>query len=231
VIFNSGHNMTTVRRKGARLAQAFRYLRITRWLSPVVLAAALLSAVPALPSEIADARTPEQVVSGFNDTLLQVMKDAKHLGYQGRYAALETVMNDAFDFTGMTRAAVGPSWFNMSPDQKAALVDAFRRYSIATYATQFDDYSGEQIQLTDRSEPSQGVLVGTTLTTGKGDSIRFGYLVHKVGAAWRVIDIYLDGTISQLAVRRSEFRSVLTRSGPEGLVQLLDEKAKRLAMT
>jgi phospholipid transport system substrate-binding protein len=159
------------------------------------------------------------------------MKDAKQIGYQGRFAALEAVMNDVFDFAGMTRAAVGPAWVNMSPDQKAAVVDAFRRYSIATYATQFDDYSGEQIQLADTSNPGQGTLVGTVLTTGKGDTIKFGYLLHKVGAAWRVIDIYLDGSISQLAVRRSEFRSVLSRSGPEGLVQLLDEKAKRLAMT
>lgn len=224
-----GAHMTSAL-NAARRAQAGSF-QLTRWLSPLLFAIALLVAGPAVSSPVADQRTPEQVVSNFNDTLLRVMKDAKQLGYQGRYAALETVMNESFDFAGMTRAAVGQLWFNLTPDQRTALIDAFRRYSIATYATQFDDYSGEQLQITDRSEPGQGVLVGTTLTPAKGDSIKFGYLVHKVGSAWRVIDIYLDGTISQLAVRRSEFRSVLSRSGPEGLVQLLDEKAKRLAMT
>src|SRR5258708_12225779 len=228
-MFYSGHSMTPVL-KAARRAQA-DFFQVTRWLSPLLVAIALFAAAPAMSSPAADQRTPEQVVSNFNDTLLRVMKSAKQLGYQGRYAALEAVMNESFDFAGMTRAAVGPLWFNMSADQREALIDAFRRYSIATYATQFDDYSGEQLRLTDRSEPGQGVLVGTVLTPPKASSINFAYLVHKVGSAWRVIDIYLDGTISQLAVRRSEFRSVLSRSGPEGLVQLLDEKAKRLAMT
>lgn len=221
--------MTSVRFHATRLPQAAKFLRVT--LSSVALALALLAAAPAISTELADARSAEQVVGTFNEALLRVMKDAKQLGYQGRYAAFEAVMNDTFDFTGMTKAAVGASWFSMSPDQKSAVVDAFRRYSIATYATQFDDYSGEQIQLGDSSQPAQGTLIGTVLTTGKGESVKFGYLMHQVGNAWRVIDIYLDGTISQLAVRRSEFRAVLTRSGPEGLVQLLDEKAKRLAMT
>jgi len=189
-------------------------------------------ATPEHPAPPEHPATPEHVVSTFNATLLHVMKNAKELGYQGRYDALAAVMNNGFDFAGMTRVAVGPTWSTLSPIQQSALIDAFQRFSIATYATQFDDYSGEQMHTDGPSQPTaNGVLVSTTLAPPNGDAVKFGYLVHKVDGAWRIIDIYLDGTISQLAVRRSEFRSVLARSGPEGLVQLLDEKAKKLAMT
>src|SRR5258708_13113203 len=167
----SGYGMATVV-KAAGGGQG-DFFRVTRWLSPLLVAIALFAAAPAMSSPAADQRTPEQVVSNFNDTLLQVMKSAKQLGYQGRYAALEAVMNESFDFAGMTRAAVRPLWFNMSAAQREALIDAFPRHSIATYATQFDDYSGEQPRLTDRSEPGQVVPVRTVLTPAKGDSIQF----------------------------------------------------------
>ena len=56
----------------------------------------------------------------------------------------------------------------------------------------------------------------------------FGYLMHRVPGTWRITDIYLGGTISQLAVRRSEFSSVLVQAGPKGLLQRLAEKTKKL---
>jgi len=193
--------------------------------------AAMLAAAP-LSARAGEPAAPESVISTFNATLLHVMQNAKDLGYQGRYDALAAVMNKGFDFAGMTRVAVGPTWNSLSSIQQSALIAAFQRFSIATYATQFDDYSGEQMRIDAPPQPNaDGVLVPTTLTPPNGDAVRFGYVLHKVDGAWRIIDIYLDGTISQLAVRRSEFRSVLARSGPEGLVQLLDEKAKKLAMT
>jgi len=208
-------------------AAVSRFVRTTACL----IMAAMLAVAP-LSVRASESATPESIISAFNATLIHVMKNAKDLGYQGRYDALAAVMNSGFDFVGMTRVAVGPTWSSLSPIQQSELVAAFQRFSIATYATQFDEYSGEQIRIDAPAQPTaNGVLVPTTLAPANGDAVKFGYLVHKVDGAWRIIDIYLDGTISQLAVRRSEFRSVLARSGPEGLVQLLDEKAKKLAMT
>lgn len=172
--------------------------------------------------------TPEQVVAGFHTALLHAMHDA---AYQDRYDALAPAMNRAFDFATMTRIAIGPSWYNMQHEQQDALIDAFRRFSIANYASQFDQYSGERFEAAGASEPApQGLIVATVMQPAQGKAIKFNYLMHRTAGGWRIVDIYLDGTISQLAVRRSEFASVLAQSGADGLRQLLDQKAKRLAM-
>ena len=198
----------------------------------------LLSAVvvvgPAVPSAIAaDAEpsahaTPEQVVAGFHAALLHAMHDA---AYQTRFDALAPAMNRAFDFETMTRIAIGPSWYNLRRDQQDALINAFRRFSIANYASQFDQYSGERFEAAGQSQPApQGIIVVTVMQPAQGDAIKFSYLLHRTAGGWRIIDIYLDGTISQLAVRRSEFASVLAQSGADGLTQMLDQKTRRLAM-
>jgi phospholipid transport system substrate-binding protein len=182
------------------------------------------------PARAGDAASPEAAVAQFDDALLKAMKSGRQLGYQGRYDTLAATMDATFDFEAMTRTAIGPRWVGLTPGDQRSLIDAFKRFSIATYADQFDSYSGEKFEITGKSNPPQGVLVATTMTPAKGDPVRFSYLMHQVGGEWRVIDIYVDGTISQLAVRRSEFAAVLTKAGPDGLRRLLDERTEKLAM-
>ncbi|MBV8534969.1 MAG: ABC transporter substrate-binding protein [Alphaproteobacteria bacterium] len=191
---------------------------------------ALGPTTPVAATEIAASAhaTPTQVVASFHTALLRAMHDGT---YQGRYDALAPAMNRAFDFESMTRIAVGPRWFNLLPAQQRALVDAFRRFSIATYASQFDQYAGERFETAGPDEAApQGTIVQTVMQPANDKPIRFNYLLHRGADGWRIVDIYLEGTISQLAVRRSEFTSVLAQSGPDGLANLLDQKTKRLAM-
>lgn len=198
---------------------------------------AMTAAAPAQPARAAAeapshaAATPAQVVGAFYGSLLQAMKDAANLGYQGRYDTLAPAMEKAFDFTAMTRIAVGPRWTTLQPEQQDSLVAAFRRFSIATYASEFDQYSGQKFEIVKAGEPApQGIIVSTVMKQAQDKPIKFNYLLHHTAAGWRIVDIYLEGTISQLAVRRSEFTSILSRSGPDGLTSDLNEKVKRLAM-
>lgn len=217
----------------AARAAGERFFRASLISLSVLLAATTAVAPTARPVAAADLpapvhAAPEQVVAAFHAALVRAMHDGV---YQGRYDALAPAMNRAFDFESMTRIAVGPSWYTLQPAQQAALVDAFRRFSIATYASQFDQYSGERFEAAGPSEAApQGMIVQTIMQPANDKPIKFNYLLHRTPDGWRIVDIYLEGTISQLAVRRSEFTSVLAQSGPDGLAYLLDQKAKRLAM-
>jgi phospholipid transport system substrate-binding protein len=48
------------------------------------------------------------------------------------------------------------------------------------------------------------------------------------GGVWRIADVYLDGTISELATRRSEFAAILRSRGIDGLIEKLNTKANSL---
>jgi phospholipid transport system substrate-binding protein len=212
------------KRENAHRAACFR------WLRRLLLALTVAFAGQPTWCLSAAASRPDDTVAAFDTALQHAMQDAKRLGYQGRYDVLAPAMNQAFDFPTMTRIATGTSWSKISPDQQKALIDAFGRFSIATYANQFNGYSGERFAITGQNESPQGIVVATTMQPAKGDTVRFNYLMREIGGAWKIIDIYLDGTISQLAVRRGEFSAVLSRSGPAGLLQLLDERITALAV-
>jgi len=171
---------------------------------------------------------PQDNVRGFYDTLLSTMRYGPTLGQSGRYARVAPVVDRLFDVPAMTRLAVGPTWATLSPAQQQQLVDAFRHYIAATYADRFDSYSGQQLQVTGERPYNGDVIVQTKIVKSDGDITDLDYLMRQNQGSWQISDVYLDGTISQVAIQRSEFHSILRREGVDGLVAALNRKVDLL---
>jgi phospholipid transport system substrate-binding protein len=184
----------------------------------------------ALSAEVvpAAAPSPQDTVRGFYATLLTTMKQGPTLGESGRYAALAPVVGQDFDVPFMTRLAVGPDWGSLTPSQQHELTAAFGRYVAATYADRFDNYSGEALQIGDEQPFAGGYIVRTKIVKPPADPVTINYLMREDGGTWRIADVYLDGTISQLATQRSEFHSILRREGGNGLIEALNKKVDLL---
>jgi phospholipid transport system substrate-binding protein len=176
----------------------------------------------------ARAAGPTDVIDGFYDTLLDVMKHADQLKFEGRYQKLKPAIEKAFDLPLMTRLTVGPPWQNVPPAQQQRLVQAFD-FTVSTYANRFDGYSGEKFVVNpDLQKANSGTLVQTQLVKSNGEPVQLNYLMRESGGAWKIIDVFLSGTVSELASRRSEFSTVLRRDGADGLVRLLEQRSAEL---
>jgi phospholipid transport system substrate-binding protein len=171
---------------------------------------------------------PEDSVRSFYGVLLTTMKNGPALGQSGRYAALAPVVNTLFDVPFMARLAVGPSWDALNPAQQQQLVAAFGRYVSATYADRFDSYSGEELQVTGDQPYGGGAIVETRIVRAGQQPVTINYLMRQNQGVWQISDVYLDGTISQVATQRSEFHSILLRQGVEGLISTLTHKVDLL---
>jgi phospholipid transport system substrate-binding protein len=171
---------------------------------------------------------PAARVKSFYATLLDTMKDAKRLGVEGRYKKLAPAVHAAFDLPAMTRIAVGPSWTTLTPEQQGALTAAFTRMTVATYASRFDGYDGERFEVEPKIvERGADRIVNTRLVT-TGEAVTLNYLLRSSGGDWKIVDVYLSGTISELAARRSEFSAILKSGGPDALTKTLQVRADKL---
>jgi phospholipid transport system substrate-binding protein len=174
---------------------------------------------------------PVSVIRTFYEVLLGAMKDGPRIGFAGRRERLAPVIPQTFNFPLMTRLMVGPQWATLTAAQQQQLIAAFSAFSIATYANRFDDYSGEQFDTEDKPflAANGDAIVKSKLVEQNGDVVELDYLMRNESSRWQVIDVYLSGTVSELATRRSEFASVLRRHGPDALVDLLQRKTAELA--
>lgn len=172
---------------------------------------------------------PAAVVGKFYDGLLDVMKQGHALGAAGRYRRLAPMIDETFNLPLMTQVAIGPHWHSLSPEQQSKLIQAFRQFTIASYASNFDDYNGERFDVTPTAQPmAGGSMVLTRLVPRDKKPIALNYVMRDTDGRWQVVDVYAQGTISELASRRSEFTSVLSRNGVDALTEKLVEKAETL---
>ena len=170
----------------------------------------------------------EARVNNFYAALLDTMKQAKRLGTKGRYERLFPVILETFDVPGMTRLAAGPAWQAASPAQQSQLIDAFSRLMTATYAARFDEFTGERFEIASAVDQPPNKVVRTRLVQSNGKIFNLNYLMRGAADGWKIADVYLDGTISELAARRAEFSSIIKGGGPDALVALLRERADKL---
>ena len=173
-----------------------------------------------------------QVVERVNDTLLEVMQGADSLGYQGRFEKLAPVLTESFDFGLMARVALGRHWKTLDETQRAQAVESFGRLSVATFAARFDGYGGETFKVIgEKSQRKDAILVKNRLLKRDGDQIPINYLVRQVDGEWRIVDVFLDAKYSELALKRSEYTSVVQREGFDGLIGIIEAKITQISRT
>ncbi len=190
------------------------------------LALALLFAAPIAAAQ-AQSDPAVATVQGFYDTLLASMKGGKALGAQGRFAKLKPTIDQDFDFATMIKYAVGPGWDTASPSDQQALSDAFERMTVAQYAGNFSSFGGEKF-VVDPNVTMRGTdhYVTSKLVTSD-QSIAFIYRLRQFGSSWKIIDVLLDGNISQLSVYRSDFAATVKSGGASALVTKINALADK----
>src|SRR5882672_9871591 len=158
------------------------------------------------------------IVQGFYDALLNTMKGGRTLGQSGRFTQLEPVIRRTFDIPSMARLSVGSSWATLTEAQRQQVTESFGRYISAIYADRFDSYTGQQLQVMGEQPAAAGVMVRSQIVKANGELVKVDYMMRRDGNGWLISDIYLDGAISEVATRHSEFAAILKSQGIDGLI-------------
>ena len=199
-------------------------MRLRRCLS------AATSLVLLLSTARADQPAATAVIARLNATLLDTLQHAEQLGYQGRLDKIAPAIPQAFDVDFMAEKTVGKYWKTMSDADKTRWIALFREFTAANYAGNFDKYSGQRFEIAgEEASQNDTTVVHTTLIDPGGENTELNYRLHATPAGPRIIDVYLKGTVSELALRRSDYTSVLERDGVDGLLTTVRAKIADLA--
>jgi phospholipid transport system substrate-binding protein len=195
------------------------------------LAAALMAGLivmSAAPAMAVSADPAAAQIDAFDAALLSAMKAGKAAGVQGRSHALAPAVARAFDIPTMIRFAVGPSWTTIPAAQQQSLTDAFQRLTIASYAHNFDGYSGERFEV-DPNVLTRGPdkVVQSKIIPSSGAPVVISYRMRQSGGTWKVIDVFYNGSISQLTTRRADFSATLAQGGAPALIAHLNQLADK----
>ncbi|MEA5113677.1 MAG: ABC transporter substrate-binding protein [Geobacteraceae bacterium] len=195
----------------------------------ILLATIVLCVVFAPISGYALANGPSEVINKLNSSLLEAMKGGGKLGYEGRYRLLNPVIRESFALSRMARMATGKYWDTFSKEERDVYLNTYSQWSVASYAGRFNEYSGEQFKVVSESLPERNtVSVISKLIENNKEEVEFNYQFRLVDGSWRIVDIRILG-ISQLALTRAQFVSILGVKGFNGLISLMNGKIVELS--
>jgi phospholipid transport system substrate-binding protein len=201
-----------------------------------LLGLAIVASVAVVPWWAANAQTLGDAsaiapIEQLDNALLAAMKSGESSPFDDRYRVLAPVVERVFDLDAVLAASIGLSWPTLPADQKAALAAAFRRYTVSSYATSFNSYNGQSFQVspTVRDLSNGEVVVNSRLLRADGSSLALDYVMRRGPVGWQAVDVLTDGSISRVAVQRSDFRSLLSSGGPPALVAGLEHKVANLS--
>jgi phospholipid transport system substrate-binding protein len=169
-------------------------------------------------------------VAALDAGLLAVMKAGDATPFPKRYATLEPIIAQSLDLPRILQMSVGFGWPDLTPAQRQELLAVFRQYTVASYVANFDSYNGQQFRiLPNLRAVGAEQIVSTQLVSRDGTARRIDFVMLEDGGRWQVVDVLLDGTISQVAVQRSDFHSLLASGGAPALIAGLKKKVATLS--
>ena len=184
----------------------------------------------ALPARADDEDAVIAPIQQLIDSLLQIMKAGPGASFSKRFDMLAPTIDRTFDLAAILEESVGAIWATLPPDQQTTLAQAFRRYTVATYVNSFVGFNGQQfvVSPTTRAVGSQQV-VQTQIIPKSGETHELDYVMREGRSGWRAVDVLADGSISRVAVQRSDFRRLLARGGAPALIKSLRSKSTNLS--
>ena len=223
---NARDSRSPARRAGWRVAATATLILLGGFCGPI-------AAEPPAEASTTEGGAPSGAtasIDALHAGLLGVMKNAEVLGYEGRERELATVIPEYFDIDFMAKKSLGRHWKSANPEARQRYLDSFARFMVANYAGRFDGFSGQSFHSESEEDARLGTkIVKARLANPEGEDVALDYRLREIDGRWKIIDVYLDGTVSELALRRSEFMTIVKREDIDALLVALDEKIAKLA--
>jgi phospholipid transport system substrate-binding protein len=194
-------------------------------------ATAAVAVGAAVPARAAGEQAVIAPINRLIDGLLQIMKAGQNSSFQSRFDTLAPIVDQSFDLNAILQQSIGFTWAAIPDEQKTGLEQAFRRYTVSSYVNSFDSFNGQRFVVSPDTRPAGTAeqIVQTKIIPQSGDGHALDYVMRNIAGQWRAVDVLADGSISRVAVQRSDFRHLLAQGGPQALANSLKTKSTNLS--
>jgi phospholipid transport system substrate-binding protein len=172
---------------------------------------------------------PAAPIQALDQALLQIMRAGASTPFIQRAQMLRPAVERAFNLQQILETSVGPKWRSIPPARQQELLRLFSEYTVDSYVANFNSYSGQRIEVLPHTRTvGADVIVETQIVPANGDEpTRIDYVMRRFPQGWQAVDVLLNGSISRVAVQRSDFRALVGSDG-SALLESLRKKVAAL---
>lgn len=131
------------------------------------------------------------------------------------------LVDHTYDSEKMLKLIIGADWKKLERDKKKELITVFKRYISKNYLDRFSKIQEISFEDEEKEKISSEVyLIKSNLVINK-EIISIDYLLSFNKNSWKIFDVLLDGAISEIATKKSEFRIFIKEKKIDSLIDAL----------
>lgn len=200
-----------------------------RTLGRLLTATLSLALLASAPFVHAADEAPDALIKRVSSEVLDAIKSDKAIqaGESNRVLALvDTKVMPNVNFTRMTASAVGRSWRQATPEQKARLQDEFKTLLIRTYSGALSQVNDQKLNVKPlRSAPGDTDVTVRTEVLGRGEPVQLDYRMEKTPTGWKIYDLNVLG-VWLVETYRTQFAQEISAKGVDGLIASMSQRNK-----
>ena len=185
----------------------------------------LLMALGLCSQALAQNGTPTETVQIMLDKVFDILR-APDFNLDRDKPAIEAAVDGAFDPNTIAQSALAASYRELRPEQRSEFEALFFQVLKNTYIDRLGAYTDETTEIiAEEVDGNRGTVKSIIYTTNS--QITLDYNLRQRATGWFIYDIIVE-EVSLLSSYRSTYRSIIRRSGIDGLMGELREQASGL---
>ncbi|MGL4686149.1 MAG: ABC transporter substrate-binding protein [Commensalibacter sp.] len=146
-----------------------------------------------------------------------------------RAALLLPVLQKSYDIPTVLANTVGYRYNSFSDTEKQQLAQVFERFTVSRYLSNFTPDASAKFEILPDVKPAPvgtDQIVSTKIGAANdfASATEVNYLVRNTPQGWKIVDVLLNGHISQVALQHVDFSASLANGGIQKLTDMLNQK-------
>ena len=146
----------------------------------------------------------------------------------GIYNTTKKLITETYDTEKMLKMIIGDSWKNLNNEVKKEIINVFEEYIAKNYIKRFSKIKNLQFSGLEEKKIGTYKIVKSNLILGNDEKVSISYLLSLKRQEWKIFDVLLAGSVSEVATKKSEFGSFIKKNNINLLIDALKKKNKEL---
>ena len=146
----------------------------------------------------------------------------------GIYNTTKKLITETYDTEKMLKMIIGDSWKNLNNEIRKEIINVFEEYIAKNYIKRFSKIKNLQFSSLEEKKIGTYKIVKSNLIFGNAEKVSISYLLSLKRQEWKIFDVLLAGSVSEVATKKSEFGSFIKKNNINLLIDALKKKNKEL---
>ncbi|MAZ06992.1 MAG: hypothetical protein CMM99_00790 [Rickettsiales bacterium] len=163
---------------------------------------------------------PVDTINELHEGLIKVSKKEIY-----DYKKFMPIINNTYDIEKMLNMILGNAWKNSNLEKQKKISLVFEEYVAKNYLKRFVKIKDVKFKIKEKKNiKNKFIIVKTNLIPYNGDEVSINYLLVNKNGKWKIFDVLLAGSVSEIATKKSEFSGFLKEGKIDKLIEALNKK-------